>query len=58
MTILLDTDSRTILSMSSGGFVDKALNTVEYNGEIPEINEEAGERIEWDGTKVVVIKAV
>lgn len=36
MTILLDSDNKTILSMSSGGFSDDTLNTIEYNGEIPE----------------------
>lgn len=39
MTILLDTDNKTVLSISSGGFVDKTLNTVKYNGEIPETEE-------------------
>ncbi len=36
MTILLDTDNKTILSISSGGFVDETLNTREYDSEIPE----------------------
>ena len=40
MTILLDTDNNKILSISSGGFVDKTLNTREYDGEIPETKEE------------------
>lgn len=51
MTILLDTDNKTILSMSSGGFVDKTLNTVEYDGKIPE------EDYEWDDiNKKIIVK--
>jgi hypothetical protein len=58
MTILLDTDNKKILSISSGGFVDKILNTRKYTGEIPEINEEKNEYIEWDDiNKKIIIKA-
>ena len=48
MTILLDTDNKKILSISSGGFVDKTLNTREYDGEIPE------EDYEWDDDKKII----
>lgn len=52
MTILLDTDNKKVLSISSGGFVDKTLNTVEYNGEIPE-----SDNYEWDDVnKTIIIK--
>lgn len=52
MTILLDTDNKKVLSISSGGFVDKSLNTREYDGEIPET-----EDYEWDDiNKKVVIE--
>jgi len=51
MIILLDIDNKKILSISSGGFVDKTLNTVEYNGEVPE------DDYEWDDiNKKVVLK--
>ena len=55
MTILLDADNKKILSISSGGFVDKTLNTVEYEGEIPETSE--NELLEWDDKNKKIIKA-
>lgn len=56
MTILLDTDNKKIRSISSGGFVDKTLNTVEYSGIIPEIDEGKNEYIEWDNVNKILIK--
>ena len=50
MTILLDPDNKTILSISSGGFVDKSLNTRESTGEIPE-----AEDYEWDDIKKEIV---
>ncbi len=58
MTILLDKNNK-YRSMSSGGFVDKTLNTVEYSGEVPETKE--GQIHEWDDENkelVVIEKAV
>lgn len=52
MTILLDADNIKILSISSGGFVDKTLNTREFEGEIPEDN------YEWDDiNKKIVVRS-
>ena len=45
MTILLDIDNKTVLSISSGGFVDKTLNTIKFDGEIPETKE--GQHLEY-----------
>ena len=53
MTILLDTDNKTILSISSGGFVDKNLNTVEYSGEIPETEE--GQYLVYENGKLKAV---
>lgn len=53
MTILLD-ENNDYQSMSSGGFPDKTLNTIEYNGEIPELKE--GESFEWDDKNKILIK--
>lgn len=59
MTILLDPDNKKILSISSGGFVDKTLNTVETTDPISQANEEKGEYLEWDDiNKKVIPKAV
>ena len=52
MTILLDTDNKKVKSCSSGGFVNKTLNTIEYNGEIPETEE--GQHLEYINGKLVV----
>lgn len=53
MTILLDTDNKTVLSISSGGFVDKTLNTVEYDGEIPETDD--GQYLEYNNGEIKAV---
>jgi hypothetical protein len=53
MTILLDTDNKTVRSISSGGFVDKSLNTRNFTGEIPETKE--GQHLEYENGQLKAV---